>query len=191
MTPLKHNLVALGSAAVLAVYSAGYVRTREAAERFAAEDAQRRPPPERHPQPPVAAPTPTPVAASKQEDVHVTADSVVAPHAATKTRSTKRPAAVRPSSDSARAPVVETPVKPPEPVPPVSAPAPVVVAPAPGQTFKVTPPSPPPADTAQAADKPLKDGVYAGWGTSRHGDIQATVSIKNGKIAEAFISECM
>ena len=28
-------------------------------------------------------------------------------------------------------------------------------------------------------------------GTSRHGDIQATVSIKNGKIAEAFISECL
>ena len=42
MTPLKNNLVALGSAAVLAVYSAGFVRTRAAAERFAVEDSERR-----------------------------------------------------------------------------------------------------------------------------------------------------
>src|SRR5207253_10223733 len=42
---MKHRpLVALSSAAVLAVYVAGYVRTRAAADRFAAEAAPRRAP---------------------------------------------------------------------------------------------------------------------------------------------------
>jgi uncharacterized protein with FMN-binding domain len=46
-------------------------------------------------------------------------------------------------------------------------------------------------DTAQS-DKPArKDGTYTGWGTSRHGDIQATVQIKDGKITFAAITECL
>ncbi len=36
-----------------------------------------------------------------------------------------------------------------------------------------------------------KDGLYSGWGTSRHGDIEAYVEIKGGKITSAFISECL
>jgi uncharacterized protein with FMN-binding domain len=36
-----------------------------------------------------------------------------------------------------------------------------------------------------------KDGVYSGWGSSRHGDIEAYVEIKNGRITSAFISECL
>ncbi len=39
---LRSNLVTLGSAAVFTVYSAGYFRTREAAQRFAGESVQRR-----------------------------------------------------------------------------------------------------------------------------------------------------
>src|ERR1700726_5180249 len=39
---LAHSLVALSSAAVLAVYTAGYLRTRSAAERFVVDGAQRR-----------------------------------------------------------------------------------------------------------------------------------------------------
>ncbi|MFI5233296.1 MAG: hypothetical protein ACHQSE_12380, partial [Gemmatimonadales bacterium] len=38
---LRNNLVTLGSAAVFSVYSAGYFRTREAADRFAGESVQR------------------------------------------------------------------------------------------------------------------------------------------------------
>ena len=45
-------------------------------------------------------------------------------------------------------------------------------------------------DTA-SAPAAYKDGVYSGWGTSRHGDIQAYVEIKGGKITSAFISECL
>lgn len=37
----------------------------------------------------------------------------------------------------------------------------------------------------------MKDGVYYGWGTSRHGDIQASVEIENGKIIGAYISQCL
>jgi uncharacterized protein with FMN-binding domain len=40
-------------------------------------------------------------------------------------------------------------------------------------------------------DGQLKDGVFYGWGTSRHGDIQASVEIKNGKIIGAYISQCL
>src|SRR6478752_542124 len=40
---VANSLVAVSSAAVLAVYSAGYVRTRTAADRFALQAAERRP----------------------------------------------------------------------------------------------------------------------------------------------------
>jgi uncharacterized protein with FMN-binding domain len=35
-----------------------------------------------------------------------------------------------------------------------------------------------------------KDGTYTGWGYSRHGDIEAAVSIEGGRIASAIISQC-
>jgi uncharacterized protein with FMN-binding domain len=40
------------------------------------------------------------------------------------------------------------------------------------------------------SDNKLKDGVFYGWGTSRHGDIQASVEIENGRIVGAYISQC-
>ncbi len=54
--------------------------------------------------------------------------------------------------------------------------------------------APPPVTDTATADKDhvaYKDGMYTGWGTSRHGDIQATVMIKEGKIVGAVISECL
>ena len=45
-------------------------------------------------------------------------------------------------------------------------------------------PAPPP--------KPVyKDGTYLGWGTSRHGDIQAQVVIEDGRIKAATIAQCL
>jgi uncharacterized protein with FMN-binding domain len=54
-------------------------------------------------------------------------------------------------------------------------------------------PAPQPAADSSVNEKPplLKDGIYKGWGTSRHGDIEASVEIKNGRIAEASISQCL
>jgi uncharacterized protein with FMN-binding domain len=204
VTPIKHNLVALGSAAVLAVYSAGYVRTRAAAERFAAEDAERRQEHERRAQPMVISGSPTdadaqatgtPAPREPAKDAAAPVASHVPAAAPTTTAPVKHAThAARKTServDSTPVPRADVPAKAAEPTPPVSTPAPVAppVAPTPEMTLKVTPPAS--ADTTQAADKPLKDGVYSGWGTSRHGDIQATVAIKNGKITEAFISECL
>ena len=195
MTPIKNNLVALASAAVVAVYAVGYARTREAAERFAVEDSQRRQEHERRAQQAAVAPvqaTPEPV---KDTSAHAaTRASEAAPpkHAAAKTA--PRPKEVVPkTADTVTTPRVEVAAKPAEATPPVSAPtpSPAPVAQAPDMTFKVTPPTPASADTVADADKPLKDGVYSGYGRSRHGDIEATVSIKNGKIAEAFISQCL
>jgi len=36
-----------------------------------------------------------------------------------------------------------------------------------------------------------KDGTYYGWGSSRHGDIQAAVVIEAGRIASATIAQCL
>ncbi len=35
-----------------------------------------------------------------------------------------------------------------------------------------------------------KDGKFSGWGSCRHGDIEATVEIKDGRIVSAIISTC-
>ena len=165
---VANGLVALSSAAVLAVYSAGYTRTRAAADRFTAQTEARRP----------AVAEPQPVA-------------VVAPPA--------------PAADRAPAPVNRRPVPssrkrtrqrsiaaitPPAPTPALSA-APTPSAPA------LAAPSAPSASSASAsaqatADKPqYHDGTYFGWGTSRHGDIQAQVVIENGRIAAATIAQCL
>ena len=37
----------------------------------------------------------------------------------------------------------------------------------------------------------LRDGTYYGWGTSRHGDIQAVVTIEAGRIVRAGIAQCL
>ena len=47
------------------------------------------------------------------------------------------------------------------------------------------------AKAVEAARGAYRDGVYYGWGTSRHGDIQAVVEIRNGHIFSAGISQCL
>ena len=193
MTPIKSNLVALGTAAVVAVYSAGYARTREAAERFAVEDSQRREAHERR-APVASAPEPAVAEAAKDTSTHAVAtahadttphakahvvDAATPKHSEAKSVERAHPAVVA-HADSAPSRAADTAAKPVE-SPPIVSPPPAVV----------TPPSPTPTADTTTAEKPLKDGVYSGWGTSRHGDIEATVSIKNGKIAEAFISQCL
>jgi uncharacterized protein with FMN-binding domain len=71
--------------------------------------------------------------------------------------------------------------------PPSSAPAPAEAV-APGSAPAAPPQTPAPAVTPAAAR--YKDGTYTGWGTCRHGDIQATVVISSGRILSASISQC-
>jgi uncharacterized protein with FMN-binding domain len=37
----------------------------------------------------------------------------------------------------------------------------------------------------------LKDGTYFGRGSCRHGDIQASVTVQDGKIASTAITQCL
>jgi len=47
------------------------------------------------------------------------------------------------------------------------------------------------ATAATPAATHWKDGTYLGWGTSRHGDIQASVEVRDGRIASATIAQCL
>ncbi|MGH9888462.1 MAG: FMN-binding protein [bacterium] len=179
----SNNLVTLGSAAVLGVYAAGFVRTEPAARRLEEESDDRRPAPSAlH----VAATATLPIPAAspaKTEDSRPQATSKPATAAA------KTPAPAK-AADTAVAPTPATP----SPSTPVAdtvraAPTPVVPAPA------APTPTAPPIDTIAkpaAADSVVvwKDGTYFGWGTSRHGDIQMGIEIKDARIKSAFISEC-
>jgi uncharacterized protein with FMN-binding domain len=186
---MANSLVALGSAAVLTVYAAGYVRTRSAAARFAVEAADLR--------------TPVPVAgaataAAPQEfsEVRTLAD-------ATPTV----PAAPLPKSVPITPPV-GTVASDPSPVPSV------MPTPAPTETAtplsSLAPPAtpttdPPSADATAATPEPAaapvpppaprqseyKDGTYLGWGYSRHGDIEASVVVHDGRVVSAEISQCL
>jgi len=191
---LKGNLVGLGSAAVLAVYAAGFERTRAAAAKFSEEAVVRRPhAPTRTTgeigslQPRTLDSTPAPQAkvATPKPEGHVAAKPAA---------TTKKPEHVSDAPPAPDKPAVDTvksaaSVAPPPPAPVHDS------TPAPAKPVEVaaTPkPAPPPPDTAQSEKEIVrKDGTYTGWGTSRHGDIQATVQIKDGKIVFAAISECL
>lgn len=206
MTPNKpsqkvsNRLVVLSSAAVLAVYSAGYFRTRSAADQFALEAAERRPP-VRIPQAVAAIDgqsrplVPVTVAPDRSAPVPPTdqpGDRVLEAKASQPppSPSIKRDEEAKPEKDPAAtvqpatpassatepvtAPVME---QKPAGQAPVSAPVPTPPPPA---------PLPPPAPAAVV----WKDGTYLGWGSSRHGDIEAKVVIENGRIASATISQC-
>jgi uncharacterized protein with FMN-binding domain len=44
---------------------------------------------------------------------------------------------------------------------------------------------------AAAPKSGYKDGIYSGWGSCRHGDIEASVTVQDGKIALVAISQCL
>ncbi len=174
-----NSLVALSSAAVMAVYSAGYVKTRAAADRFAAQSFERRP----------ARPAPTePLLTAAVTPVRVESPATLTPAPTP----TPNPTAVKaPETKTPEARVAET--KTPETKAPVGkAPEPVATA-QPESPAPVATPAPPPAPVAPAPPPPpvWKDGTYFGWGSSRHGDIQAQVVVEGGKIAAATIAQCL
>ncbi|HWB98841.1 MAG TPA: FMN-binding protein [Bryobacteraceae bacterium] len=192
---VTNGLLAAGAAAVLAVYAAGYERTRTAAEQLEAQSSVRRPAPvesrgARGPLPaPVSAPAPAEVAAPVQKEKAAPREvASLAPPAAQAAPSPLPqkadviPAAPAASPSAAPAAVV------PAPTPAAPAAAPVSTA-AVVATPAVTPPAAaPPA--AQPAPQ-WKDGTYKGWGTCRHGDIEAQVVIEGGRITSASLSQCL
>jgi uncharacterized protein with FMN-binding domain len=200
--------VTLGSAAVFAVYSAGYLRTRSAAERFATEAAERRPvvrtPAVETPSRPVLDGATSPVSRAQSSTSAAGSADSGAPIALSRATG---PATVVTSPQPSRK------------APRESSLAPSVAPKAATQSARTTDSTQPSSaagsgaasaaptsdsttgvaaqgvdSTSQASDKDhatLKDGTYSGWGTSRHGDIEASVEIKDGRIVSATITQCL
>jgi uncharacterized protein with FMN-binding domain len=189
---IANNLVALSSAAILTVYAAGYLRTRTAADRFTVPAAQRRftVPPESDATGLVGVPGQAPSAAEGIPQ------RPAAP--STRTAPSPQPSAISPEAPSAPRPSVQTPVHTPAEttaqidaaaVSPSAAPAPLINDATVAQGVH-------PATDATAAQTPApevhyKDGTFSGWGYCRHGDIQATVVVENGKLVAAGITQCL
>ena len=102
-----------------------------------------------------------------------------------------------PAHDSAVALIpAPTPAAAPAPVPAPASPS----SPPPAPAASTTPSAPIVADAppVDPAEEPYvfrgsfkKDGTFLGWGYSRHGDIQASVRIENGRIVSAVIVQCL
>lgn len=166
---IPNSLVALSSAAVMAVYSAGYVKTRAAADRFAAQSFERRPA-RPVPSEPVLTAAVVPVAPKSEPPAAAAAPVAPKPEKAVPT--SKQQETSVPALEPTSIPDVKTEVKTEAKVEPPPAPA---------------PPPPPPVPPTPV----WKDGTYFGWGSSRHGDIQAQVVVEGGKIAAATIAQCL
>jgi len=216
---VANSVVALSSAAVLAIYGTGYARTRAAADRFDQQASDRHPrtPADRGERQAVAldpadtAPVPSPITANDT----LAPDSPTLPEqppvAVTELKTDAKPMPVAPTRDlpAAKAPAVAR-----ESAPETTASIPVETspaAPAGSNSAKSAAasesaqlpetPSTPPVTPAPAPAVPVpaqdtakglyKDGTYYGWGTSRHGDIQAAVVIESGRITVARVERCL
>ena len=172
----NHSLVALGSAAVLAVYAAGYLRTRSAALRFADEGAGR------HPSAALMGAVAHAATSQARKTAPVSQQSFgVAPQASADSRASGQPsagaavAASKPVKKSAKTSVTSA----------------LVPATDTSGTTSTTQTTDSTAQSAAGDRGPYKDGVFLGWGSSRHGDIQASVEIRDGRIYSATISQCL
>ena len=181
---ISTGLVTLSSAAILAVYAAGYDRTNTAADGFAEQAAS----PRRRSAPvPAAGRTVAPAA------VEAPVDTMPRPEVPENvTRVPDGTVTAAPLSG----PAPSMPV-PPTSVGDVSTTVPEMTATA---SAPVTAPASEPQPVvvpvaAVAGPKEEKweyvDGAYWGWGRCRHGDLQVQVVIEAGRIASAAISKCL
>jgi len=183
------NLMMIGSAAVIGVYAAGYFKTKAAADRFVADADHRRPPP------PEAAANEqvrtvermtTPSVNGGATLLRAGAAAAVPPVPALARASDKPKSRGKPKSTGKTA----TPTAIEATVATAAAVAPADTAPA--TTSTLISGKPAESDAPQPPKHvPWKDGTYYGWGTSRHGDIQAAVVIQGGHIINAAISQCL
>jgi len=207
---ISHDLVAASCAAVLAVYAAGYLRTRDAARRLVIQAQKPRLTPRvpraaEHTPPPGAAPRQVPAPAQAAHELAVT----VAPASSSESGALTRPPSPRranharfsrsssgptsPQSAGARTPgpggtapgVAAGPAAPSSDDPHAVAPAPM-----PEELAAASVPASSAPGSAVIPQAKWRDGTYTGVGDSAHGDIEARVVIKNGRIVEAGISAC-
>ncbi len=175
-------LMALGSAAILAVYTAGYARTEAAARELSGAPASVS-------QTGAASDTSALSSSSSSaasSSVAVTPPSVTAPVPRgddDRERGYRR----HHRGDDGRG-------LPPVTAPSTTAPA-VAIPPVPSSTTAAPPPAaassaPSATGGSAAAQSRYKDGAYTAVGYGRHGPIQATVVIRAGRIVSADITRC-
>jgi uncharacterized protein with FMN-binding domain len=188
---ISNSLVTLSSAAILAIYAAGYERTSPAAAKFAVQQIPRRGTLE----------TPSAGRIETPFERRVEVGSIPGVRSAPMQRE-RRPERTVINTPS---PVViaEGPSQPTVSTPPaveaaVAAASTSEATEAPVQTAATTDVSnatPAPAPITVPASPPpqvfYRDGTYTGWGYSRHGDIQASVVIQDGRIFSAEIAQCL
>jgi uncharacterized protein with FMN-binding domain len=163
---VSNRLVVLSSAAVLAVYGAGYFRTRAAADQLAARVARQ----VAARTAPIVAPAPPPAPAASSE----------VPQASPRPRKKNASGDSAPTSTSDGSSYgIGTPA----PTPPSAS------NDSASNDEQATADSFSPADYRPGV--PLRDGRYQGRGTSPHGDIIAEVVIQKGHIAYAGIADCL
>jgi uncharacterized protein with FMN-binding domain len=194
---VSRSLVALSSAAVLAVYTAGFIRTKAAADRFLDEPVRRRPVAPiamvgdvaAPPAVPTAPLTPLPLSSVSGEPPS-TADrraagspAPAAPVEALRVASSDLKVETTEKKISAEPAALPAPA--PSPLAALASAAPTVLAAAP-QALGALPSLLAPPPMAK-----YKDGTFTGWGTCRHGDIQAKVVIAEGKITSASVAQCL
>lgn len=183
---ISNDLVAASCLAVLAVYAAGYSRTRDAARRFETQAKERRATTRVEQRVAAARPAvveaPTPQPAPPEKIAPETAAVVVAPsrpkpsaiaRKATSKRdvpSTTVVAAAETSSSNGVPEIAPVPMPSAEP----STPAPIAIT----------------REAAAGGAAKWRDGTYTGLGDSPHGDIEARVVIRDGRIVEASIATC-
>ncbi len=164
---ISNGLITLSSAAIVAIYAAGYHRTSPAAHRFDSQIPQQRtsatiaiatPPPAANPTAAVAPPVSSSAAPAIKKIIKrpATPARKAAPGSASDSAGSSASSTSAPSSSSTTNPPAEA--------------------------------APPPS---VAAKNVYKDGIYLGWGSCRHGDIEASVTIQDGKIALVAISQCL
>jgi len=214
---IANSLVVMSSAAIVAVYSAGFVRTRPAANRLVFErSADLGPParairstnaplratessaPQAHLQPSSSMPVATRAVISPKADQHLVKEP--APSLAEPNSQVMQAAKAAAGVPAASTPQSQAAIVPPAPASTVS-PSPIVASSGVADTVAAATANP--AATAAAmpaatgfttpavpAAPVWKDGKYTAWGTCRHGDIQATVVIEGGRIVSAEITDC-
>lgn len=192
---LSPTLATLSSAAILAVYAAGYHKTSTAGSGFGEESNRRdtSPPVVIAAAPPISSrdqiePTGEPLAPSKLTTRSAKSQTTNRPtksgHGSASTATSAASAAVDYAASAPVAPQARE-----------SGNGSAAVASAPQLAMTGTDATVPEAGSiAPAPPQPkalYKDGTYYGWGSCRHGDIQASVTIQDGKIAATAITQCL
>ena len=200
------KLVALSSAGVVAVYAAGFYRTKAAADRLAEADAERRRPEvvpidparlqalESRPVPPTGkarSVTPEPEAPAVTFTLPTRpAPQRSEPSAPSTGASSAAVGTAQPGQEAPSTPAKSEPLTSTAPEAPAPAPAEAAAVPQSGQPAAADLQQPPASLPTPRPFAAYKDGTYLGWGSCRHGDIQASVTLAAGRITEAKVAQC-